>query len=206
MTRYLFLSLLFGSFISPNVFAEEPAAAEHEHHADASSGRKMELIEGITAADFLRLSAKPNTVEILVVAVFTDDNYGMNFNGYAKGQATYTIPKGWNVEVTFINPSPVPHSLIVVEKDALKSIQFKEPYFKGAVVPPAPKHLVGMAYEKGNFSFTAEEAGDYAFACGFPGHAAAGHWIALEISDTAKVPTLKLGDAEAKAASPAKTK
>ena len=210
MIRSLLLSLC-ALGVPTLLLSEEPAApadhADHAHHAEsASAGRKMELIEGITAADFLRLSSKPNTVELVVVAVFTDDNYGMNFNGYAKGGALYTIPKGWTVEVTFINPSPVPHSLIVVEKDTLKSIQFKEPYFKGAVVPEAPKHLVGMAYDKGTFSFVADEAGDYALACGFPGHAAAGHWIALEISADAKAPTLKLGDAEAKGASPAKAK
>jgi hypothetical protein len=33
-----------------------------------------------------------------------------------------------------------------------------------------------------------------------------GHWIGLDISDEAKVPTLKLGAAEAKPAGPAKSK
>jgi hypothetical protein len=203
MIRSLLLALW--ALCLPALLQSRVIAADHTQHGNvASAGRKMELIEGITTDDFLRLSNKPDTVELVIAAVFTDDNYGMNFNGYAKGNALYTIPKGWNVEVTFINPSPVPHSLIVVEKDTLKSIQFKEPYFKGAVVPEAPKHLVGMAYDKGTCSFVADEAGDYALACGFPGHAAAGHWIALEISADAKVPTLKLGDSEAKAASPAK--
>ena len=44
----------------------------------------------------------------------------MNFNGWSKGGALYTIPKGWTVEVTFINPGPVPRSLIVIEKAAVK--------------------------------------------------------------------------------------
>jgi Sulfocyanin (SoxE) domain len=184
--------------------AQEPAAPAHEHHADAataSAGRKMELIEGLTAADFLRLSAKPNTVELVVIAVYNDENYGMNFNGYAKGAAVYTIPVGWNVEVTYINPSPVPHSLVVIEKDSLKKLQVPEPYFKGAAVP---EHLKGLSYAKSSFSFAASEAGEYALACGFPAHALNGHWIALDISADAKAPTLKLGDAEAKPASPAK--
>jgi len=178
-------------------------AAGHEHHADAataSAGRKMELIEGLTAADFLRLGAKPNSVDLTVIAVFNDENYGMNFNGYAKGGAAYTIPKDWTVNVTFINPSPVPHSLIVIEKDSLKKLQVPEPYFKGAAVP---EHLKGLSYAKSSFSFTADEAGDYALACGFPAHAMNGHWIALEVSADAKGPTLKLGMADAKPASPA---
>ena len=161
----------------------------------------MELIEGLTAADFLRLSAKPKTVELVVIAVYNDENYGMNFNGYAKGNATYTIPLGWEVEVTYINPSPVPHSLVVIEKDSLKKLQVPEPYFKGGAVPD---HLKGLAYAKSNFHFLADEAGDYALACGFPAHALNGHWIALEVSAEAKAPSLKLGAAEAKPASPAK--
>ena len=184
----------------------DPAAPPpaHEHHGDAataSAGRKMELIEGLTAADFLRLSAKPKTVELVVIAVYNDENYGMNFNGYAKGNATYTIPLGWEVEVTYINPSPVPHSLVVIEKDSLKKLQVPEPYFKGGAVPD---HLKGLAYAKSNFHFLADEAGDYALACGFPAHALNGHWIALEVSAEAKAPSLKLGAAEAKPASPAK--
>jgi hypothetical protein len=163
----------------------------------------MELIEGLTSDDFLRLGSKPNTVDVIIIAVFNDENYGMNFNGFAKGAAIYTIPKGWTVNVTYINPSPVPHSLIVIEKDELKKLQVAEPYFKGAAVP---NHLKGLAYEKSSFSFVADEAGEFAFACGFPSHAMNGHWIALEISDEAKAPTIKLGAAEAKVASPTKSK
>jgi plastocyanin len=188
--------------------APEAAAAAAEHHHEAapnagvaSAGRKMELVAGLTAADFLRLSAKPKTVEITVIAVWNDENYGMNFNGYAKGGAIYNIPKGWSVEVTYINPSPIPHSVIVIEKDALKKIQVPEPYFKGAGVPG---HLKGAPYSKQTFTFTADEAGEYALACGFPGHAMNGHWIGLDIDEKATAPTFKVGTADATPASPAK--
>lgn len=184
-----------------------PAAPAAEHHHEgsgtASAGRKMELVAGITEADFLRLGSKPKTVELIVVAVWNDENYGMNFNGFAKGNALYTIPMGWTVEVTYINPSPIPHSLLVIEKDATKKIQVAEPYFKGAAVE---KHIVGAPFAKQTFSFVADEAGEYALACGFPGHSAGGHWIGLDIDDKAAAPTLKLGAAEAKPASAAKAK
>ena len=192
---------------APAAPAAPAGPAGHEHHAadaaTASAGRKMELVEGLTSADFLRLGAQPNTVDLVVIAVYNDENYGMNFNGYAKGGAVYTIPKGWQVNVTYINPSPVPHSLIVIEKDSLKKLQVPDPYFKGSAVPD---HLKGLSYAKSSFSFAADEAGEFALACGFPAHALNGHWIALDISDEAKAPTLKLGEAEAKAASPAKSK
>lgn len=170
--------------------AEGHGHAEHEA-ASPTSGLKKELIEGLTEKDFLKLGEKEKTVKVLIVATWSDDNYGMNFNGYSKGGAVYTIPKDWTVEVTYINPGPVPHSLIVIEKESVKKIQMAEPYFKGAAVP---KHIQGISYGKSTFTFAADEAGEYAFACGFPAHALAGHWIGLEISAEAKVPTLKLGD------------
>lgn len=177
--------------------ATKPAGptAGHQHAdaggAGAASGLKQELIAGVTEKDFLKLGEKARTVKVLIVATWGDDNYGMNFNGYAKGGALYTVPTGWTVEVTFINPGPVPHSLIVIEKTAVRKIQMPEPYFKGAAVP---KHLQGMSYDKATFTFTADEAGEFAFACGFPTHALNGHWIGLEISNEIKEPTLKLGD------------
>jgi hypothetical protein len=60
--------------------------------------------------------------------------------------------------------------------------------------------VTGLSTGKASFTFTASEAGDYAFACGFPSHTAAGHWLALTVSDAAKAPTLKLGDGPAQEA------
>ncbi|MCB1212467.1 MAG: hypothetical protein KDK97_24295, partial [Verrucomicrobiales bacterium] len=59
------------------------------------------------------------------------------------------------------------------------------------------KHTQGMSFGKADFSFVADEAGEYALACGFPAHAISGHWVALNVSDAVKVPTLKLGDLDA---------
>ena len=194
---------LLGLFLGLTLSAGAPARAADAagHHAaggaGATAGLKRELIAGVTEKDFLTLGDKPKTVKLLLVATWTDDNYGMNFNGYSKGGAVYTIPKGWNVEVTFINPGPVPHSLIVIERTAVKKIQMAEPYFKGAAVP---KHLQGMSYDRAAFAFVADEAGEFAFACGFPTHAMNGHWIALDISEEAGEPTLKLGENPARKA------
>jgi sulfocyanin len=158
-------------------------------------GLKKELFAGITEADFMKLGDKPKTVKLVLIATYNAANYGMNFNGHAHGKAVFTVPTGWNVEVTFINPSPLPHSLLVVEKDMLKKPQMGAPYFDGAGVP---KPEQGMAYAKADFAFTADEAGEYALACGFPTHAGNGHWVALNVSDEAKTPTLQLGEAPAK--------
>lgn len=174
-------------------FAQQPAA--HDHTAVDIPGLKKELFAGITEADFMKLGDKPKTVKLHIIATYTAANYGMNFNGYAHGKAIFTIPTGWNVEVTFVNPSPIPHSLLVVEKDMLKKPQMGAPYFDGAGVP---KPEQGMAFAKADFAFTPDEAGEYALACGFPAHAANGHWLSLVISDDAKAPSIQLGDAPAR--------
>lgn len=190
MIRRLFSVLLLVSSFSS---AQQPAAppAGHDAHAVDIPGLKKELFAGITEADFLKLSDKPKTVKVTLIATYTSANYGMNFNGHAHGKATFTIPKDWTVEVTFINPSPIPHSAIVVEKDMTKKLQMGAPYFDGAGVP---KPEVGISLNKAEFSFVADEEGEYAFACGFPAHAINGHWLALNVSADAKAPTLQLGD------------
>jgi len=190
MIRRLFLLSCLLSTISP---AQQPAAppAGHDAHAVDIPGLKKELFAGITEADFLKLSDLPKTVKVTLVATYTAANYGMNFNGFSHGKAVFTIPKDWTIEVTFINPSPIPHSAVVVEKDMTKKLQMGEPYFDGAGVP---KPEVGLSLTKAEFKFVADEEGEYAFACGFPAHAINGHWLALNVSTDAKAPTLQLGD------------
>jgi hypothetical protein len=126
----------------------------------------------------------------------------MNFNGFSKGGAKYVVPVGWNVEVSFTNRSAVPHSAIVVERAMAKRVQMGDPAFEGA---STPQPLRGTTGSKGEtFRFKASETGDYAIACGFPAHAANGHWIALEVSDTAKEPSLQFGKGPVYVPEPAK--
>lgn len=193
MLRPFLLSL---PFLAATAFAQTPAAPPPGHdHTLAIPGLKTEMFAGITEADLLKLDTQPKTVKVVLVATFNAANYGMNFNGYSHGKAVLTVPKDWKVNVTFINPSPIPHSAIVIEKDDTKKLQSPEPYFKGGATP---KHLIGMSAAKADFSFVADEAGEYALACGFPAHAMAGHWVALNISAEAKAPTLQFGDQPAK--------
>ncbi|MBL9174859.1 MAG: hypothetical protein JNL10_15080 [Verrucomicrobiales bacterium] len=189
--RCLRMAACLGTLAGIGICAQEKPPA-HDASAHGASGLKKELIEGITEADFLRMGEAPKTVKITLVAAYTPANYGMNFNGSFKGNATYTIPTGWTVEVTFINPSPVPHSVLVVEKEKTRKVQMGEPAFSGGSIP---NPVQGMSLNKASFKFTAGEAGDYAFCCGFPTHALSGHWVALNVRDDAKVPTLKVGDA-----------
>ncbi|MCB1224334.1 MAG: hypothetical protein KDK99_00865 [Verrucomicrobiales bacterium] len=191
-TLRLSLALCLPIFAS----AADPAAAPEGHaghtgHTGALLGLKQEMIAHLTEADFLKLGAEPNTVAITLVATLTDANHGMNFNGYSHGKAVYKVPVGWKVKVHFINPSPVPHSAIVVESYDVKKLQVQEPYFEGGAVE---KHLQGIAYGSADFTFTPDEEGDFALACGFPSHALAGHWVTFQVVPADQRPSLKLGE------------
>jgi hypothetical protein len=142
---------------------------------------------------FLSVDPKePKTARLVVVSAYNSVNYGMNFNGFAKGGARYTIPQGWTVSVVFTNNSPVPHSAIVVEKPVVKKLQMGEPAFKGASTPYPVRGTTGKVGVP--FQFTADEAGEFAIACGFPSHSANGHWIGFDVSATATAPSLQFGD------------
>jgi hypothetical protein len=177
--------------------AADEVPGVHDPAVHAGSGLKKELIAGIGEADFLKLGEQSKTLKITLVVAFNDANSWMNFNGYSHGAAVYTVPKGWTVEVTFINPSPSPHSAIVVEREMLRKVQVGEPAFKGA---STPNPIRGLSTTKSIFSFIASEPGQYGIACGVPTHATAGHWVALNVSADTTLPTLKLGNAPAREA------
>ena len=169
--------------------ADAPTAPTgHDHGTPSGDPKAAEPQESM----FLSVDPNtPKTARLVVVSAYNPVNYGMNFNGFAKGGARYTIPQGWTVSVMFTNNSPVPHSAIVVEKPMVKKLQMGEPAFKGASTPYPVRGTTG----KGGvaFQFVADEAGEFAIACGFPSHSANGHWVAFDVSTTATAPSLQFG-------------
>lgn len=169
--------------------AEDALPAGHAAHSVPAVPKAVEPKEDM----FISLDpSAPKTVKLVIIASYNAANYGMNFNGFAKGGAKYVIPLGWNVVVNFTNNSPVPHSAIVVERTSVKRIQMGDPYFKGASSPSPLRGTTGKAGVE--FRFTAEEAGEYAIACGFPAHSANGHWIGFDVSATDEKPSLRFGE------------
>jgi hypothetical protein len=67
-------------------------------------------------AQFIALDAEEtNKVNLTVIAALDPTNGGLNFNGYADGNAIYRVPEGATVEVTFKNLSTQsPHSAMIV--------------------------------------------------------------------------------------------
>ena len=165
--------VLFALFCSLSLFNLQ---AEKKAETTENKAKKEQVV-------FLKQDVKKKIAYITVIAAYNAENYGMNFNGHSKGNAYYKIPVGWTVKVRFENWSPVPHSLVIVEQDRVKKPQVGEPYFDGA---SSPDPTLATAAKKADFSFEIDEAGDFAFACGFPAHSANGQWIGLETLDTIK--------------------
>src|SRR5207253_5880514 len=90
---------------------------------------------------WLRADAASKTVEFKLVAGLTDNNGGMNFNGFSRGGLVLTVPHGWNVVLHFKNEDPnLPHSVEIIPDGAAIPI---------GPVPPAFEHAASGQLEQG---------------------------------------------------------
>lgn len=136
--------------------------------------------------DWMQVSGSDRTVSMEVVAARTSANSNWNFNGYANGDATITVPQGYEVTIEFRNEDPaVAHSLGIGEAMDRWPATFKapEPVFEGAITSnPASMSRATAPGSSETITFTADEAGEYAMVCYIPGHATAGMWIYFDVS------------------------
>ncbi|HEY6158263.1 MAG TPA: sulfocyanin-like copper-binding protein [Gemmatimonadales bacterium] len=134
---------------------------------------------------WLRAVAATKTVEFKLVAGLTDNNGGMNFNGFSRGGLVLSVPRGWNVVLHFKNEDPnLPHSVEVIPDG---------PVVPAGPVPPAFEHATSARFEQGlsggqdsDVRFVAGKDGSFLIFCAVPGHGPAGMWIRLAVSDTDK--------------------
>jgi plastocyanin len=141
---------------------------------------------------FISLANEAKTVNLHVISAMDATNGGMNFNGYFRGEATYTIPVGWTVILTFVNLSPAPHSVAVVEPEMTDELNIGKPYFENAA---STDHIQGSPQNKPEtITFVVSEEGEFSLACGFPPHAKAGHWINFIVAGKDAVPSFKRND------------
>jgi sulfocyanin len=142
---------------------------------------------------FYSLDAAPNTLDLNIDAATTKDNSGMNFEGYSNGDLKITVPKGWKVNVTFGSKDQMmPHSIGFTTWDSKQATGSFVQAFPGSIGPKFTQGIMSTDPSL-KFSFTANKAGQYAFVCGVPGHAAGGMWNEFDVSATAKSPTVTAG-------------
>lgn len=132
------------------------------------------------------IQVKGNAVTLDLIAGQGSANGGLNFNGGAKGNRTFTVPLGSKVTVKFQNMGTVPHSFVIRKGGAVPTdADATDAAFPAAYAPSKVEAGItsGMTQQ---VTFTANKAGSYYFVCGVPGHAMAGQYINLVVSKTAK--------------------
>lgn len=136
--------------------------------------------------EFMSYDPAARTVTLKIFAAHGSTNGGMNFNGGANGSQTITIPVGWTVAMTFTNEDAIPHSAILLPNKQPFPAQPQDPAIPRAYTADVTGGL--MTGKTDQTTFKASPAGQYALACGVPGHAPSGMWIHFDVSADAKVP------------------
>ncbi len=139
---------------------------------------------------FVQSNPATRTATFKLVAGYTPLNGALNFDGYRDGDLTLTVPTGWTVVVYFSNhDGMLAHSAeVIAEQHPLPA----------ASVPAGIARAYSNRLDEGippqaseSFRFTAQPAGSYLIICGVPGHALAGMWIRLVVSDEVIVPEVR---------------
>ena len=111
---------------------------------------------------------------------------GFQFNGYAAGGATLTVPPKATMVMNFINKDGTPHSAEIISGEG--------PLPNAGVDPAIPRAytnqlLQGLPQEGTDvMRFPVPESGTYRIFCGVPGHGVS-MWIWMKIDPAAKAPT-----------------
>jgi hypothetical protein len=129
-----------------------------------------------------------------ILAAWNSAGGGLNFNGYANGEARVVIPVGWKVQVKFFNSSlDLAHSIVITKPYAAGAFPIEAGPGEAAIPRAYTKSPVTGVYNDGDeFSFTASEsrAGDYYIFCGVSTHGLAGMWIHMSIRPGVDAPHL----------------
>jgi sulfocyanin len=167
-----------------------PAQPAQQPAAPATAASQRPTIDPKNVAASIQYDSATKTATIPVISGLTSNAGGWNFNGYARGEMTITVPTGTKVVMPFYNDDIVPHSVVIVNGSANNVPSTPgDPVFAGAY---SNNPINGqMSGKRDEVRFTADKAGRYLMVCGVPGHAASGMWVYFEVSASAKAPTVK---------------
>jgi sulfocyanin len=137
------------------------------------------------SASWMKVDGAHRHVAFTVTASQGGANGTLNFNGYANGQMTVTVPAGWAVHIDFINAGAgaLPHSFEVIRNGKIPP-QGVPAAIAGAVSQNLVPGIPPLQEEA--FDFGAAPAGSYLWFCGVPGHGLSGMWTRFIVSATAK--------------------
>jgi hypothetical protein len=155
---------------------------------------KINLAQAPFVPQWIQLDSAEQSALIDLLAAWNTNNGGLNFNGYANGEARLVIPAGWRIKVKFFNSSlDLAHSAIITRPYPAGQIPIEAGPSEAAVPRAYTNSPVSGMYNDGDeFDFKASEsrAGDYYLFCGVTTHGTAGMWIHLSIRKDAPNPYL----------------
>jgi Sulfocyanin (SoxE) domain len=147
-----------------------------------------------TLPDWIQTRPQAKLVIITLEAGVGDNNDGLNYNGHFNGHPRIIVPLGWTVIVRMKNADPrVPHSALVTKvypaDQAPERLSAQDTAFPGAATPVPFTGTPAGGY--GEFSFAANQAGQYLIACGVQTHLQIGMFLRLDVVDGATEPDAK---------------
>jgi hypothetical protein len=165
----------------PNVAAG--ARSDSAGHATVPAGP-------VRVNEFLTYDARSRTVSLQLIAGYNGLNGSLNYNGAINGSHGLIVPTGWRIHVAVTNrDSDLQHSAIVIAKVLPPPIEPADPAFDGAALPRLDEGL--QEDETGTMDFIAARPGHFMIACGVPGHAQAGEWLELLVTNSALPPAYR---------------
>ena len=135
---------------------------------------------------FLSAGAQPHTLSLQLIASMDSEACENTLDGYAKGDMTVKVPKGWKVYVTFVN-----HGAACTDGVAVVNVPGETtPVFTGGSTTGQGVPGSGLGY----FNFTASKEGKYVMASTTRARALAGEWVHLVVVPADQPPELVLPD------------
>ncbi|QQE80101.1 sulfocyanin-like copper-binding protein [Alicyclobacillus sp. SO9] len=139
---------------------------------------------GSPASKWMTVDSSTHTVTLKMNGAM---NGRLNFNGYANGFMTITVPVNWHVHVQFVNKGQLHNSAMIAPIAAVKKKTPPKPAFSGAAIKNASKGIPSGA--SASFSFIANKPGKYAIMSGVTGYGTSGMWDHFNVSSV-KSPSL----------------
>ena len=133
------------------------------------------------------VNAAAHHVILQVIAAQTSANNGFNFDHYFNGQATFTIPVHWNVDLEFKNLAALPHSVAIADGHTSPA---KLEFFGFGPVASTNATVGTVSKDWQLLAFDADHVGHYYMDCLVPGHLQSGMWDNFVVSATATAPSI----------------
>jgi sulfocyanin SoxE-like protein len=141
---------------------------------------------------WMKVEARSKRVAFVVTAAQGGANGTLNYNGYANGRMTVTVPVGWQVHIDLENSGAgaLPHSLEVIRE--------VHPVPPQGIAPAMPKAQTSDLIEgvppqqRDALDFVAAPAGSYLWFCGVPSHGISGMWDRFVVSARATLPSVNV--------------